>query len=157
GRFGVQNQLTEEHKTVFYSSWHYLAIHIALTVPDLQTKEALVEYFRLPMKKVVSVIDFLLEAGLARQQGDHFSCEPGLLRIGSDSPHLGKHHSHWRTQALEALDREDVNNLHYTGVVSLSRSDIRALKSRMLENINEYVSMIRQSREEEVYAVCIDF
>jgi len=156
-RFGAQNKLTEEHRTTFYSTWHYLAIHIALTVPELQTKNALVEYFRLPMKKVAAVIEFLMEAGLARQEGDRYLCESNLLRIGSDSPHIGKLHSQWRTQALEALDREEIHNLHYTAVVSLSHADIRALKSRMLEDINQYVNVIRQSKEEDVYAVCIDF
>lgn len=156
-RLGAQNKLSEEHKTTFYSTWHYLAIHIALTVPELQTKEALCEYFRLPLKKVVSVLEFLTEAGLALQTGERFISEAGLLRIGNDSPHIHKHHSHWRTQALESLDREDLTDLHYTAVVSLSRSDVRVLKNRMLENIKDYVSTIRESKEEEVYALILDF
>jgi uncharacterized protein (TIGR02147 family) len=156
-RLGAQNKLSEEHRTTFYSSWHYLAIHIALTVPELQTKSAISQYFHLPLKKVVSVLEFLVEAGLATPVGERFVAESGLLRIGNDSPHIVKHHSNWRTQALEALDREDLHDLHYTAVVSLSRADVRELKDRMLEHIKEYVSKIRESREEEVYALCMDF
>lgn len=156
-RFGAENKLSEEHKTTFYSTWHYLAIHIALSVPHLQTKDALADHFRLPMKKVVSVLEFLLHAGLASQHGEKYFSEPAPLRIGSDSPHIGKLHSQWRARTLEAIDRDDINDLHYTAVVSLSRTDVRALKSKMLEHINEYVSAIRESKEEEVFALCLDF
>ena len=61
------------------------------------------------------------------------------------------------TQALESLDREDINDLHYSAVVSLSKADVRALKSRMIDHIKEYIATIRDSKEEEVYALCLDF
>jgi hypothetical protein len=156
-RLGVQNKLSEEHKTTFYSSWHYLAIHLALTIPELRTKHALAEYLHLPVKKVVETLEFLVTAGLARQVGEHFEADSTLLRIGNDSPHIQKHHANWRVQALEALDREDKNDLHYSAVVSLSRADIRHLKDRMLEHIKEYVSTIRESKEEEVCVLSLDF
>jgi uncharacterized protein (TIGR02147 family) len=156
-RLGSKNQLSEEHKTTFYSSWHYLAIHLALSIPELRTKQALARHFHLPLKKVVTTLEFLMLAGLARQVGEHFEADSTLLRIGSDSPHIQRHHGNWRVQALEALDREELNDLHYSAVVSVSRSDIRALKSRMLDHIKEYVATIRESKEEEVCVLCLDF
>jgi len=156
-RLGAQNVLSEESKTIFYSSWHYAAIHLALTVPELQTRDALTRYFRLPIKKVVDVLEFLVSVGLAVPQGERFVAGSTLLRIGNDSPHIMKHHTHWRTQALEAIDRENINDLRYSAVVSISRADVRVIKDRILENIKDYLQTIRESREEEVCALCIDF
>jgi len=156
-RLGEQNVLDEESKVIFYSSWHYAAIHLALTVPELQTREVLAKYFRLPMKKVISVLEFLVSVGLARTEGERFVAGSTVIRIGSESPHIVKHHSHWRAQAIESLDRDDIVDLHYSAVVSLSRADARAIKERVLENIKEYLQTIRESREEEVYALCMDF
>lgn len=156
-RLGTQNTLSEEDKNTYYSSWHYLAIHIALSVPYLQTKEALVQYFQLPLKKVLTILEFLVSVGLAQQVGDKFTTDNSLIRIGSESSHIQKHHSNWRNQAVDSLDREDLYDLHYSAVFSLSQSDIRKLKDKMLENIKEYVSVIRESKEEEVYSLCLDF
>lgn len=156
-RLGTQNSLNEEQKTTFYSSWHYLAIYLALTVPDLRTREALVRHFHLPVKKVNQVLDFLISCGLAVQKGSEYISDSGLIRIGNDSPHILKHHSNWRTKALESLDREDVNDLHYSAVYSLSRADVRRLKSEMLEHIKDYLAVVRESKEEEVYVLGLDF
>lgn len=156
-RLGSSNSLSEEHKTTFYSSWHYLAVHIALTVPALQTKDALSAHFRLSLKKIAKILEFLTLSGLARQEGERYIADSSLLRIGNDTPHILKHHTNWRVKAVEALDREDLNDLHYSAVVSLSRSDVRALKNRMLEHIKEYVQTIRDSKEEQVYVLCLDW
>ena len=156
-RLGTQNNLSEENRNTYYSSWHPLAIHIALSVPHLQTKEAIAQHFHLPLKKVVSVLEFLVSTGLAQQMGERFTTDNSLVRIGNESTHIQKHHTNWRTQAVESLDREDLQDLHYSAVVSLSKADARHLKDRMLEHIKEYVNTIRDSKEEEVYSLCLDF
>lgn len=156
-RLGRQNTLSEEQKSVFYGSWHYLAIYLALTVPELRKRETLAQHFQLPLKKVNEVLEFLVQCGLAQQSGEKFMSESGLIRIGNDSPHIIRHHTNWRTQALESLDREDVNDLHYSAVYSLSLADARRLKNQMLDHIKEYLSVVRESPEEEVYVLGLDF
>jgi hypothetical protein len=64
-RLGTKNDLDENEKSIFYSSWHYAAIHMALTVPALRTKEALAHHFRLPLAKITRTLDFLISVGLA--------------------------------------------------------------------------------------------
>jgi uncharacterized protein (TIGR02147 family) len=156
-RLGAQTVLSEEAKVTFYSSWHYLAIQVALTIPHLQTKPAVAAHFQLPLKKVVQTIEFLMSIGLARQVGEHFESTGVWTRVESDSPHVARHHSQWRLQAMRSLDRADLEDLHYSAVVSLSRADIRALKSQMFDHIQEYVTQVKASKEEEVYGLCLDF
>ena len=50
-RLGVKELLSPESQGKFYSSWIYGAIHVAVTIKNLQTKEELANYFGLSIKK----------------------------------------------------------------------------------------------------------
>jgi hypothetical protein len=63
----------------------------------------------------------------------------------------------WRLQAMDSLEREDLQDLHYSAIVSLSQQDVRKLKNKMLENIKEYLEVVRPSKEEQVFSLCLDF
>jgi uncharacterized protein (TIGR02147 family) len=156
-KLGKQNILSADHQTTFYSSWHFAAISLAVTVPSLQSKEAIAEYFHLPLAKVSQVLSFLVDCGLVARTGNRFSAGSSVLRIGRDSPHLSKHHANWRTQALESLDREELHDLHYSAAITLSRADVRMIKEKIMEHIQANIGLIRESKEEEVYAYCVDF
>ncbi|MGK5089056.1 DUF4423 domain-containing protein [Bdellovibrionota bacterium FG-2] len=114
-------------------------------------------YLNIPVKRVSEILDFLVSVGLARQTEKEF--EPGLaqLRIGKDSHQIIKHHTHWRLQAVEALERETNNDLHYSAVVSLSREDAIQIKNRILDEIRDTQAIIKASKEEELYVYDIDF
>jgi uncharacterized protein (TIGR02147 family) len=156
-RLGVNNILTEEQHAIFYSSWQYLAIHMALTIPELQAREALAKYFNIGIERVEKVLEFLVHTGLAVQNKNVYTTGTPVIRLGKDSPHIFKHHSHWRQQAIESLERETPLDLHYSAAVTLSKSDISKLKDRMLEHIKENVQIIRDSPAEEVYVYTLDF
>jgi uncharacterized protein (TIGR02147 family) len=156
-RLGKKNQLSSEDQTRYYSTWHYAAIHIALTIPDLQNNRALADYFKLPLQKVNSTLDFLAKTGLAKSLGNG-RYEAGVLtiRVGNDSPNIFRHHSNWRQMANESLDREEMDELHYSGVMSISHKDANRLKDRILEFLKETQDFVRDSKEEELYSFCID-
>ncbi|MCM2323713.1 MAG: TIGR02147 family protein [Oligoflexia bacterium] len=156
-RLGARNSLNPHQQAVYYSSWQFAAIHIALTVPELQKREAISEYFRIPLSRVDHVLDFLTEAGLARPTSHGFSPGETLIRLGRDSPQIFQHHAHWRQQAIESLESEDMHDLHYSAVVSLSRGDATKVKDLILQSIKSYLSVIQESKEEEVYAFTSDF
>jgi len=156
-RLGARNQLQEEDRARYYGSWHYAAVHIALTVPGLSSPKSIANYFKMPLGKVNEVLQFLREKGLAVQREDSFTSGDSFIRLGNDSPLIYRHHSNWRVQTMEALDREGARDLHYSGVVSLSQNDAIRLKDKMLERLKEDIAMIRESPGEDVYAYCLDF
>lgn len=156
-RLGANNVLTEEQHAIFYSSWQYLAIHMALTIPELQNRDALVAYFNIGFERVDKVLEFLVQTGLAVQNKNIYTTGTPIIRLGKDSPHIFKHHGHWRQQAIESLERESPLDLHYSAAVTLSKNDISKLKDRMLEHIKENVQIIRESPAEEVYVYTLDF
>lgn len=156
-RLGPNNVLTEEQRAIFYSSWQYLAIHMALTIPELQNREMLASYFNIKLERVEKVLEFLVETGLAIQDKMTYTTGTPVIRLGKDSPYIVKHHSHWRQQAMESLERESPLDLHYSAAITLSKNDISKLKDRMLEQIKENIQIVRDSSEEEVYVYNLDF
>lgn len=156
-RLGEKKALSEETQSVYYSSWIFAAIHIAVTISDLQTREALADYLGLPIKKVTAALEFLVSTGLVTQNGAKFVAGESHIRLGRNSQNIGKHHSNWRIQALESLDREEIEDLHYSGVVSLSKADVPRIKNILLEAIGQCQSVIKDSKEEELCGFTCDF
>ena len=157
-RLGTGQTLSKEDQSRYYSSWHYAAIHVALSIPSLRSPSALAEHFKIPLKKVTTVLEFLVQIGLASPQGGgDFGTGPSAVRLGNDSPNILRHHANWRQQAIDSLDREELSELHYSGVLTLSQKDAGRLKDRMLERLKEDLEIVKASPEEELFCYCIDF
>ena len=156
-RLGAKKALDPQDQSIYYSSWIYAAAHIALTIPELRTREALAKYFCLPLKKITETLEFLTSAGLAVEENGTYAAGTSQIRLGKDSHNIIKHHTNWRTQAIESLEREELPDLHYSGVVSLSSRDILEVKNQLLEKIDEIQKTVRDSKEEELCAIGIDF
>ena len=157
-RLGGKNPLSEEQRSRYYSSWLFAAIHIALTIPELQTPHVLARHFRIPVKTILEVLEFLVSCGLARQNDGAYQTGVNEIRVGNDSALIVRHHTNWRLEALKSLDREQREraDFHYSGTFSISRSDVTRLKDKMLEWVRETATLVRESPEEELYAVCMD-
>jgi uncharacterized protein (TIGR02147 family) len=156
-RLGTSNTLSEADRSTYYSSWHYAAIHIALTIPELRQPETLAAHFRISLGKTHEVLEFLQKSGLVVSDKGGFSSESALTRLGNDSRSISKHHTNWRLQAIESLDQEDLLDLHYSAVVSLSEKDVRDIKEKIMDQIKNNINQIRESKEEKIYCYTIDF
>lgn len=155
-RLGAETVLSPDKQHVYYSSWHYSALHIAVAVPALRTREALSQYFSLPIKKVTEVLEYLSSAGLVVQERGEYRIGPTKIRLGKDSPNILRHHGNWRIQALESLDREGEADLHYSGVLCLSKKDQAKIKSKIFEALQEHLAISDASAEEEICCYNID-
>jgi uncharacterized protein (TIGR02147 family) len=142
----------------YYSSWQYAALHIAISIPALRSREQLSRYFRIPMQRVVMVLEFLIRVGLAKEEkGEYIPCET-LLMLGSDSPNIIRHHANWRNRAIHSLDNANAtrDDLHYSAVVSVARSDLPKIKENLMQVIEKNLVLFKKSKEEEMICCCID-
>jgi hypothetical protein len=146
-----------EHQSIYYSSWHFAAVHIALTIPSLRTIGSLMEALRIPKKRLEEVLEFLCLAKLVIEKNGSFIVLDKHIRIGQSSHNIIKHHTHWRQQAIESLERETANDLHYSSVISLSEADLKEVKEKILQFIQEFLQKIKSSSEEQLYGFSIDF
>lgn len=156
-RLNVKDGLTPLDQAKYYSSWYFIAIHVAISIGHLQSKEALASYFRLPLKKTGEILEFLLQIGLAKFENGRYRSGTTHIHLGNDSENIIRHHSNWRGQALISLDRERVGDLHYSGALSLSEDDAKKIKDLLIETIKKSTDIaISSSPEENVYCLNLD-
>lgn len=156
-RLGAEHTLSREDQSIYYSSWHYAAIHMALTIPELHSASTIAARLKIPVARVLEVLEFLCASGLALRGGTNYLPGKSSVRLGKESHNILKHHTNWRLRAIDSLDHETISDLHYSGAVTLSREDVIRLKDTMLDFMSKTVSEIRSSKEEEIYCFNLDF
>jgi uncharacterized protein (TIGR02147 family) len=156
-RLDIKNSLKKVDQQVYYSSWHYACIHMMVAISEFQTPLAISKHLNLSREKTMEVLTFLEETGLAQKVGTRY--EIGLTRIHltKDSPQIQRHHSNWRMKAIGAIDENISANLHYSSIVSMSKADVPQVKEILIKSIEECRKVIRDSKEEKVQSICIDF
>jgi predicted transcriptional regulator len=133
-------------------------VHILITIETFQTKDAIARHFGLSLKKTSEILEFLVSLGLAKELHGRYIAGSTRVHLGSDSSMIFKHHTNWRLQAIRSLEREDFSEaLHYSSVISISREDSIRIKSLLVKAIENAKSVIRDSKEEELYSFCLDF
>ncbi len=155
--FVGQRPLTHENKLEYYDSWLPLAIHVAVSVPQIQTKEALAKHFNLPVLTIQKTLDFLSSIGVVTEARGKYQVGATSIHLEHDSPLIVRHHTNWRLQSLKSLDRFREDNFHYSGVYSLSEHDAIKIKDKLAQVIQGNLKIVAPSKEEVVYCSLIDF
>lgn len=156
-RKDIPDSLVAEDQAVYYSTWEYNVIHMAVTIPGLRTKSALMKAFKIPETKLNRYIEFLVSKGLIKQKGSEYF--PGSTEnyLARNSPFVRQLHLNTRALALQSLDRDSLEDAHYSVVVTLSKKDVIALKKRINEYIAEIVEIAQKSKEEHIFALSLDY
>jgi uncharacterized protein (TIGR02147 family) len=156
-RVNVQGKISEQDEATYYSSWHYQAVRVALSLPHCRTVGAISKELNLPSERVTEVLTFLIHRGIAREQGGQYF--PGATRVhlASDSPHITKLHSNWRLHALRSLENYHTSDFHYSGVVSISRDDFEKVQEILRKAVVESLDVVKPSQEERLAVMNLDF
>ncbi len=155
-RFSHDVVLSPADQAVYYSSWHYAAIYVSVSLPGCDSEEGLAKHFRLPLSKVNAVVEFLVEIGLFKRVGDKLAIGPTQVFLGSDSPMITKHHTNWRMRAVESLDHYRGHDLHYSSVVTLSHHDAGAVREILIKAVEEIRAVVKASPHEATYSYAVD-
>lgn len=156
GRIKSTEVLDLEAQTKYYSAWYYAAIHVALSIPELQTPQALSENLKLPLLKITSALEFLQGVGLAVLNKGKYEIGPTRIHLSHASSLISNHHTNWRLQSLQSLEKEDPENLHYSSVYSLAKNDIPKIRQILVETIEKLESQILKSKEQELICINLD-
>lgn len=155
---GVQgNRLSAEDQVIYYSHWEYGAVHMALTLPSLRTQEAISAHLGLSLLRTTAILGFLNSVGLARRERDgSYRIGESWIHIDSQSPMNSRNHANWRFHGLQAIDRSNPEDLHFTSVMTISRTDAQKLKAMTRDFIRSTQPLIRDSAEETMQCLLID-
>lgn len=151
------SEVNENIQGQYYSSWKYQAIQTLLSIKKLQNPESLCHYLSLPQKEVLEILEFLVKNNLAVREGNRYLIGPTHIHLSDRSNFLRQHHMNWRLRAMDALEsKTNSADLHYSAAITLSKADAIQLRKMILENISDYLKLIRTSNEEAGFAICID-
>jgi len=156
-RLKPQNTLNENFKHIYYSTWYYAAIHIMLTIPQYCTVDSIVTALSLPRPLIVKVLDFLVTCGLAVQDNGIYKNGISNIHLTSESPHIQRHHTNLRNQAIQSIDKNLPDDLHYSSFISLAKEDVIKIRELLIQTIEEYRKVVKNSPPEELHGICIDF
>lgn len=155
-RLGQKKRIRESDQAVYYSSWHYGAVHAALLVPGLRTVATLARRLALSERKVAEVLEFLCSIGVVKLDKNNFQTTANWVRLGKSSPLIAQHHTNVRLKAIDAIHEGRPDELHYSGYFSLSRQDAALIRDQWLKTLAETQSLITKSPAEEAFGICID-
>lgn len=159
----LKNRLQEnqnlgiEDQARYYSHWLYGAVHMAATVPKLQSVTKISEYFDVKETDLKDILEFLAAKGLIILESGKVLPGNAHLYVPSDSPLVNQNHTIWRMKALNDLKTNKSDDLHYSLCFSASEKDWPILREKMLEAINDCLKVIRPSKEEKLGLLCVDF
>ena len=158
-RFTVEQDLSTEDKTIYFSEWYYPVIHLMLaTLPGYQNRKALESVLDLPAKTIQNAILFLERIGAVEKVGSQY--QPGRVNIhlGHDSAMISTFHTQWRMQAIRSFDQRKETDLHYTNTVTLQEKDFEKIRKILISSIEQVRSGIAESKNEnKVAALTIDW
>lgn len=156
-RIKVKGAMSKEARITYYSQWYYAAIHVAVTVKNLRTKDNIAKRLNLDGDLVSETLDFLESHDLVINEGGVYLPGNGRIHLEKKSPLVIKHHTNWRIEAIKSLEKVNDKNLHYSGVISLSVKDGEKIKEMMLKMIEDMEVILKPSPEEEIFSISMDF
>jgi uncharacterized protein (TIGR02147 family) len=157
-RLNRQNTLNEKDRAIYYSSWLYMAIHFSVGFNKCDDREAVKSLFtKVRVDKVDAILDFLISIGLLIEEKNRLKPGTEFIWLSNESPWIVKHHTNWRLKAIENLERETLQDLHFSSLCTISKADALRMKNIFLDVIKKNSEIIKESKEEKMYVVNIDF
>jgi uncharacterized protein (TIGR02147 family) len=155
-RINMNRTLSEADQARYYSSWHFAAIHVIVSLANFRTRHAIAEALNLSPKIVNPALEFLVEIGILKMIGFDYHQGETSLHLGSDSPFIQKHHSNWRMKTLQSLEQPKSKDLHYSSVITCSKDDYAQVRELMIQTVQKIRGLIKESKDEVMAAYTLD-
>lgn len=152
-----ENKVAERNQKIYYSSWHFGALHILSSIPAYQTVEAMSSRLSLPPAFIKDCLLELKRMGLVKDVQGRWEIQHGHIHLSRTSELNSFNHSNWRQRAVLDSQSKDTDGLHYTVVQSQSVEDFQKIKDLLLKTIDQTRKVVASSREEEAVGFCLDF
>jgi uncharacterized protein (TIGR02147 family) len=156
-RVRVDKVLNEAERAKFYSHWYYSAIRLITSIPDRRDSLTISQKLGLPVEKVRTILEFLVEVGLVKLNAENeFEMGPASTHLESQSPFVNRHHSNWRLQALTKMELFDSDDLFYTGPMTLSHDDLVKIRKMAIDLVSDVRKIAVASKSEQLACLSLD-
>jgi uncharacterized protein (TIGR02147 family) len=155
-RFEETAGLSPSDQARYYSHWLYAAIHMAATIPRLQSVEGLAEYFHISRDEVTAIVEFLSNKGLVRLEMGRIQSGLSNVYVGADSPFVQHHNMIWRSMVMQSSRPVAPEDLQYSLCFTASEKDWPFIRETLVRAVEECLAVIRPSEPEKLGTICID-
>ena len=156
-RFEKSKSLSETDRALFYSSWVFVAAFAATAIQNGQTLEQISDRLGLDRERTNSILSFLVQTGICKEKSGLYSIGEAHLHISNDSPFVIKHHTNWRLQAMQKMDRREAKELFFSSPMSISISDFEVIREKLNQAVQNVVDVAFKSPAEELVCLNVDF
>jgi uncharacterized protein (TIGR02147 family) len=153
----IDESMSPSDQMKYYSTWVFSAVHMALTLQNINRIEDIAEKIGTSVNQVHDALDFLKKKGFVSELKGVFQVRKSMWHLDRDSAALLNHHSNWRHRAIVSFPHEKDGDLHYSAAVTLSKNDRVKVREIFANAIKQSVEVIAPSKEEKICGVCVDF
>ena len=156
-RIKKTNILTEEMKSIFYSSWMYAGISNLAAIPEYNHASEISERLGIPKNLAAKVIEFLLEVNVCVLKNGNLDVGTARTHVPFDSPHVNKHHQNWRMMSLQKMQMKKEEDFFLTFPMSLSKETAQQIREELPAFIQKIDKWVGPSPSETVRCLNIDW
>jgi len=153
---GTAQEVANDWKPVFYSSWHYTAIHDLTTFPGGQTVDSIVKRLEIPRDLAEASLRELESMGLVEGREDRWYAKVTEIIVPVGTQYSALHVSHWSHRAaLDAMrGRRPWESFHKCWIFGIHKADFEKIKELLTEHCRKSQKIIPKSEREEL--VCMN-
>lgn len=155
-RIQSQASLSSEQMSAYFSSWTFVAVHLACMTNQYHSLEKIVARFGLTLEQATEHLNALQKMGLIQKTLTGYAAGQAELVVPEDSPYRREIQMHLKTKVLDVIQRGS-KGLHYVSAVTLSAKDAQMIQQRLIHLVEELRPKIHDSPAEEVFLLNLDF
>lgn len=153
-----QPSLQEMDRAFFYySQWLHSAIHILLTIPQLQTSESLAAHLKIDLKEINKALNYLEKIGMVLKNENRWTVTQASIHSPEENLSTEMHHRNWRLQSIERGANKDNQSVRYTSIHTISNADFEKIRELLDQMIRNSRKIIAESPEEIGACMILDY
>lgn len=148
--------LNTEDSGSYYSRWYIAAVHLLCGLEKNLEKKEMAEFLSISEEETELALRILEQLGAIEKKDGRYVNTRKNLHSPENSPFSYWHHMNWKMKALNDIQANQKQSIHYTTLHSLSLNDLETLKKMILEFIAQTRHVIDPSPPETLVCLSLD-
>lgn len=144
---------------IYFSSWHWMAIHFLTACAQYQNIPAISSRLGLSQDFVEKILKQLSQWGFVKNELGLWSYVSGGVHLHAASPFTNMNHYQWRTRAIQDAyfsTLDNINSIHFTNVQTVSLKDFHQAKSLLLNTMAQIRELFNPSPADDLAVLTLD-
>jgi uncharacterized protein (TIGR02147 family) len=153
----IEQEISQEAKNEFYSSWMYSGIKSLCSRKDVNTIEDIRNLTKIPIERIKYIVNFLIKHNICKRD-ENGNLTVGLMQtyISSESYLARQHRKNWRQRAFECMENDNTDDIFFTGPTIVSKKDKIKIRKKILSFLEDLTIEVKNSKQPNEDVVCLN-